>query len=110
MKQYVHKALALRKWVKVAHHIPGRVRLKYKLGLVAHFASYKSSDIEQALASIDAFHHYKLNPSTGSIVIEYDATLVNPEWIDALFSDSQDVAEQAAWSLVSCLSVNGDEE
>ncbi len=110
MKQYVDKALKLRKWVKVGHHIPGRVRLKYKLGLVAHIASYRSDDIEQAITSIPAFKNYKLNSATGSVVIEYDADQVPPEWIDSLFSDSDQVAEQACHAIVERLNVNGEHE
>ena len=83
MKQHVDTALKLRSWVVIGHHIPGRVRLKYKLGIVAQLAKFKSQDIEHALASIPAFKNYKLNSATGSILIEYDAQQINPEWINA---------------------------
>lgn len=108
MKQYVDKALKLRKWVKVGHHIPGRVRLKYKLGIVAHLASYRSDDIESTLASIPAFKNYKLNSATGSIVIEYDANQIQPSWVDALFSESDQDAENACYAIAERLNSNGD--
>ncbi|NOH30962.1 MULTISPECIES: HMA2 domain-containing protein [Vibrio] len=110
MKQYVEKALKLRKWVKVGHHIPGRVRLKYKLGIVAHIANFRSDDIEQAIASISAFKNYKLNSATGSIVIEYDATQIEPKWVDMLFAGSEQDAERACYAIAERLNLNGESE
>ncbi|MDA0149032.1 HMA2 domain-containing protein [Vibrio sp. LaRot3] len=107
MKQHVETALKLRSWVVIGHHIPGRVRLKYKLGIVAQLAKFKTQDIERALASIPAFKNYKLNSVTGSILIEYDASLVNPEWINALFSESDLHAEQACYAIAESLNLNG---
>ena len=108
MNQYIDQALKLKKWVKVGHHIPGRVRLKYKFGLVAHLARYKSGEIEQVIASIPAFKNYQLNTATGSIVIEYDATLIDAHRIDEMFSDSSDIAEQACHALAQQLSQDGE--
>ncbi|MGF1765342.1 HMA2 domain-containing protein [Aliivibrio kagoshimensis] len=108
MNQYVEQALKLKKWVKVGHHIPGRVRLKYKFGLVAQLAKFKSSEIEKVLASIPAFKNYQLNTATGSIVIEYDATLIDAQRVDEMFSDSCEVAEQACHALAQQLSQGGE--
>ncbi|WP_084659652.1 HMA2 domain-containing protein [Vibrio sonorensis] len=108
MKQHVDKALSLRKWVQVGHHIPGRVRLKYTLGIVAHLARFRSNDIEQTLASIPAFKHYKLNPATGSVLIEYDEKTISPAWIDALFSGSESEAEQACYAIAERLNLTGE--
>ncbi|MBO0215327.1 cation transporter [Vibrio sp. Vb2880] len=108
MKSYVDQALKLRKWVSIGHHIPGRVRLKYKLGIVAHLAKFRAGDIEQAIASIPAFKHYQLNNVTGSILIEYDAATINPQSIEALFSESDQVAEQACYAIAEQLDLNGE--
>lgn len=99
MNQYVKQALKLRKWVKIGHHIPGRVRLKYKLGLLAQLSSYRSHDIEKALESVPAFKNYQLNAATGSIVIEYDPIAIEPSWINALFSDNEENAELACYKI-----------
>lgn len=105
MKQHIDKALKLRKWVSIGHHIPGRVRLKYKLGIIAQLASFRNKEIEQAIASVPAFKNYKINEATGSIVIEYDATSIQPSTIDALFSDSAVEAEQACYALAEQLNL-----
>ena len=108
MSEYLDKALKLRKWVKVGHHIPGRIRLKYKLGIVAQLATYRSDEIEQSLTDFPALKQYKINKSTGSIVIEYDAELLNPASVDDLFSASDGVVEQAFHAITKQLNLNGD--
>lgn len=107
MDIYIKKALKLRRWVMIGHHIPGRIRLKYKLGLVAQFATMKTNDIEQTLASIPAFKNYTLNSATGSIVIEYDPQIIKPQWVDALFSPSPSDAEQACYAIAQRLRLDG---
>ncbi|MFT5879935.1 MAG: copper chaperone CopZ [Moritella sp.] len=103
MNDYIKKALALRKLVGVSHHIPGRIRLNYKVGIIAHLAKLKTSEIESSLQQIPAFKRYKLNMATGSIVIEYDTSIVTPHVIEAIFSTSDSTAEQACQELAASL-------
>ncbi|WED24673.1 cation transporter [Vibrio sp. JC009] len=107
MNKNVETALKLRSWVQVAHHIPGRVRLKYKLSIIAHLARFNAGDIKRALDDIPAFRNYKLNSSTGSILIEYDPGLVSPALIEELFSPDDNIAERACYALADCLNLNG---
>lgn len=103
----VELALKLRSWVKVAHHIPGRVRLKYKLGIIAHLAHFNAHDIERFLDDIPALRHYKLNSNTGSILIEYDTGVIQPALIEELFSPDDAIAERACYDLADCLNIDG---
>jgi len=107
MNKHIKMILKLRSWVRLVHHIPGRFRLKYKLGIVAHLVRFNSTDIERTLDNIPAFKHYKLNSSTGSIIIEYDAALVKPAYIEALFSPDDVVVKQACLDLANCLNLDG---
>ena len=107
MNQYITTALKLRRLVTVGHHIPGRIRLKYKLGILAHLATFKSADVEQALQNIPAFKKYTINNATGSLLIEYDAGIIAPAMIEALFSESDHEAEQACIALAACMDIDG---
>ncbi|WP_261824885.1 HMA2 domain-containing protein [Vibrio neonatus] len=108
MNQYVSRVLKLRKWVKISHHIPGRVRLKYKLGIIAQLSTFKSQDIEKALQSVPAFKNYQLNPKTGSILIEYDPIAIEPDWIESLFSDNESDVEAACHKIAERVNNSGD--
>lgn len=96
-------ALKLKSWVKISHHIPGRIRLKYKLSIIAHLARFNVKDIEKSLDEITAFKNYKVNPSTGSILIEYDSELVSPLLISDLFSSDDAIVERAYYDIAELI-------
>ncbi|MFC3187231.1 HMA2 domain-containing protein [Shewanella intestini] len=97
----------MRRWVVIAHHVPGRIRLKYKLGLVAQLMQFNLSNVDEVIEQVPAFLSYKLNKSTGSIVIEYDAKLVTPQWVEQLFGESDEQAKQAYFAFAQYLSDQG---
>ena len=107
MKNQIDMALKLRRMVTIAHHIPGRIRLKYKLGILAHLARFNAQEIEDGLASVPAFKSYRLNHATNSILIEYDASVVPPVVINALFSEVDAEAENACVALGQLVETNG---
>ncbi len=103
----IEKALKLRSWVKISHHIPGRIRLKYRLSIIAHLARFNEQDISNTLDKVPALRNYQLNKTTGSILIEYDASVVNPVLLDDLFSGDDSTAKRACYDLADCLNING---
>ncbi len=107
MNKNIETALKLRRWVSIGHHIPGRIRLKYKFGLLAHFTKFSTSEIDQAIQKIPALKNYKLNSVTGSLVIEYDVKQIKPQQIEALFSESEHEAKQAYYALSDSLDIDG---
>ncbi|WP_422462654.1 MULTISPECIES: hypothetical protein [unclassified Endozoicomonas] len=106
MHKHIKQALMLRRWVAIGHHFPGRIRLKYKLGILTKLVGFKVADIETVLSDIPAFKNYKLNSATDSVVIDYDAETINPQWVDALFCESEADAEQACYRIARCLELD----
>ncbi|AMO55105.1 hypothetical protein GZ77_12005 [Endozoicomonas montiporae] len=107
MKKYIGQALKLLRWVILRHHFPGRIRLTYKSGIFPQLLSYKSTDVEKILANMPAFKNYKIKNSTNSIVIEYDASVIRPEWINAMFSESDTEAKKACYEVARQLKSEG---
>ncbi|PSW18115.1 hypothetical protein C9I98_18220 [Photobacterium sanctipauli] len=68
-------------------------------------ASLNRNEIEQALLKIPALKHYKINNATGSLLVEYDATLIKPQLLEALFSRSDQEAKQACYALSAYLAL-----
>lgn len=101
MKSYIDEVLKIRRWVTIGHHIPGRIRLKYKHGIFASFAKFNSADLEAALGQVPFVESYKLNESTGSLLLEYDPSVVQPQLLDTLFSESVDEVQAACQQLAS---------
>ncbi len=107
MDKYLTKVLKMRRWVEIAHHIPGRIRLKYKVGLMAQLMQYNLKDVDDVVAQIPAFLSYKLNKSTGSIVIEYNPELISAAVINDLFGESDERATDAYHLLAEYLQAEG---
>ncbi|NKF49064.1 cation transporter [Shewanella sp. WXL01] len=107
MEKYLEKVMKMRRWVVIGHHIPGRVRLKYKLGIVAQLMQFNLQNVDDVIAQIPAFRSYKLNKATGCIVIEYDANTLPLELVDDLFGESDQAAERAYFAIAQYLSGEG---
>ncbi|WP_055025537.1 HMA2 domain-containing protein [Shewanella japonica] len=107
MDKYLNKVIKMRRWVMIAHHIPGRIRLKYKLGIMSHLMQFNLQNVDDVIAQVPAFVSYKINKSTGSIVIEYNANLVKPELVDDLFAGTDEQAEHAYFALAQYLNAEG---
>jgi hypothetical protein len=87
-----------RPFIKVAHHIPGRIRLKAGLGILKVL---KKKDlpsigevegiIKDILDQINGVGEVRLNPKAGTIIIEYDSDLIHQHIFVDLFTGSDDL-------------------
>ncbi len=88
-----HKIVELEKYLDVAHHVPGRIRVKFSPLIltkpVALCAMRDHSELPAAITST------RVNMSARSVVIEYDPDEISPELIEELIQgqDSNKKAE-----------------
>lgn len=69
----------------IAHHVPGRIRVKLKPGAAAAETLAEAARFERALAAHPAIRSVALNPLARSCVIDYDSTILPPSfWIDLI--------------------------
>jgi len=59
----------------LAHHIPGRLRLR---SAVLKGNAFAIEEARRHLAQIDGVTSVKANPSTGSVLLEYDPNVISP--------------------------------
>lgn len=95
--------LTLRRFVEVAHHIPGRLRLRFSNKLVASLSQGKLSQLDAFCHPTGSLRRYQVNTGTGSIVIEYDATTVHPHILNQIFGSDGEQARQALQQLTVIL-------
>ncbi len=88
-KELYPTLLALRQFLTVAHHIPGRIRLKFNIGILQQLAGFDLGQAKGAISNFPALKDYRINLATSSVVIEYDHALVNPTLVDSLFADDE---------------------
>lgn len=88
-----HTLLKLRNYLSVAHHIPGRIRIKIKPDILGDpgalelaksmdFSSWKNGEGSSGIINS------RFNFGAGSLIIEYDYQIILPDLIGELFSTS----------------------
>ena len=71
--------LTLRRHLAIAHHIPGRIRLRLKGAALLQAGSIDTGALEQLLSAIDGIGEIRLNAAAGSVVIGYRIKRIPPE-------------------------------
>lgn len=96
--------MALRRFVEVAHHIPGRFRLRFTNRLIAGVSKSKLSALEELCGNNNCLKSYALNTATGSLILEYDAKQLSPALLDQLFGADDHQAQQALITILPIIS------
>ncbi|WP_333499339.1 HMA2 domain-containing protein [Kluyvera sp. CHPC 1.2972] len=96
--------LTLRRFVEVAHHIPGRLRLRFSSKLVASLSQGKLRQLDAYCSPEGYLRRYQINSETGSIVLEYDAAAIRPQILNQLFGQDGEQAQHALAQLAAILS------
>ena len=79
----IEALLKIAPYARIAHHIKGRVRLKFSLAAVKTIAGI---DIPTTLGNIPGIFNHRLNAHSGSVVIEYDSQIITPALWEELAS------------------------
>ncbi len=67
------------KYFSIAHHLPGRIRIKASLLKAAQLRKVKSDDISEVADTLPGIHSCRVNMKGLSAVIEYDKNIIPPE-------------------------------
>ena len=95
--------LTLRRFVEVAHHIPGRLRLRFSNKLIASLSQGKLKQLDADCHPEGYLRRYQINSDSGSIVLEYDAAAIRPQILNQLFGHDGEQAQQALEQLAAIL-------
>jgi len=76
--------LNLRKHIRIAHHIPGRIRLRIGAEAVTAAQGVEDDLIDRVLAAIGGIEDVRVNAMAGSAVISYQPEKIRPEWWQTL--------------------------
>lgn len=95
--------LTLRRFVEVAHHIPGRLRLRFSNKLIASLSQSKLKQLDAYCHPEGYLRRCEINSDTGSVVLEYDAAAIRPQILNQLFGHDGEQAQQALAQLAAIL-------
>lgn len=84
--------LAARRYCRIAHHVPGRLRLRFDpLGLTAALGG-RLAALDAALARVAGIERTELNVTACSLVIHYDTRRLEAASWDRLLTGSEAAA------------------
>lgn len=82
--------LGLRRHVDVAHHVPGRIRLKLAIAALAELPGFAPEPFLALLQQLPV-RIARVNMAALSVVVEYDPAVIAPaEWTTLLRGDASD--------------------
>lgn len=86
--------LALRNHLSIAHHIPGRIRLRIAPAVRKDVGGVDPKLFDRVMGAIDGIRDVRINAMAGSVVISYTTNEIEPSWWEMLVNgdDGQAIA------------------
>ncbi|MEQ8602097.1 MAG: hypothetical protein RIB45_02170 [Marivibrio sp.] len=84
--------LALRRHVSVAHHVPGRIRVRLAASALKEAKAVDRAAFDRILAALDGVKDVRVNAAAGSAVIAYDPARLPPKEWDRLLTADEETA------------------
>ena len=72
---------------EIAHHIPGRIRLRFNHSILTKLPKLNGieKEIQKIVNQIEAIKNIRLNLFAGSVVVQYDTDILPPDfWQEVL--------------------------
>ena len=70
--------------LRVVHHVRGRLRVRLHAGVLGWLAQWPNAEPESWLDRVPGITALHLNKAAASLVIEYDARRIPPQWWERL--------------------------
>jgi hypothetical protein len=84
--------LTLRRHLRIAHHIPGRIRLRAGPSIVKDLGVVDARVFDRVLGALHGIREFRANPRAGSIVVEYVPAEIRPDWWETLIHGDEAAA------------------
>lgn len=93
--------LAARRQLRIAHHVPGRLRIRFAPALMNDAPELSEAAALQALQGIAGVRAVSLRRATLSLVIDYDPSVIPPETWDTIVHGSDGEAREVLASFLA---------
>lgn len=103
---HLETLMDLREYITIKHHVPGRIRLKFGLKLLADPRAQALKQEAQTRAQPACIKDTKINMFTRTVIIEYDPAVIQPETLhEALTTEDEARFNELAAELEQVMSV-----
>lgn len=97
--------LELREMLSIAHHVPGRLRIKFDLRILKHPAFELFMSLEEKYKD-NGILKTRINPLARSLVLEYDPKRIKPLlWEDFFGSNDEEYVIELSQNIAKIFSV-----
>ena len=84
--------LDLRRHLTIAHHVPGRIRLKLDVAALRHLPRLDPAPFKELVGRVRGMRAARINAPALSVVVEYDASVIPAAaWQRLLVGDRAEV-------------------
>lgn len=98
----VHSLATLRGFVRIVHHVPGRLRVRLAPAALQRRADGVSvEELCRRIESIEGVRRLRISPTTLSAVVEYDSDVLRPRLWDSLIDGPEDALRLALEALTT---------
>jgi len=97
-------------YLHIAHHVPGRIRVKASWSGATKLGSVDEQELTIIVASIPGIVGYRINKKALSVIIEYDTDVLSPQLWEEVASVGQYPGKRDAVrdQLLTLLDTNAD--
>lgn len=85
--------LELRRYIVVAHHVPGRIRLKLRPVVLPMLPKVDASPYAELLGRLSGVKAMRVNRAALSAIVEYDTSVISMSDWNRLLAGDQDEVE-----------------
>lgn len=86
------RLLGLRTHIQIAHHIPGRIRLRLLPSVLGSATGFDRRLLQLPFAALKGIRSVRINPAALTAVIEYDTAILPADWWQTAIAGSEDQA------------------
>jgi len=99
--------LPLRQYVRIVHHIPGRLRVRLTNGGIAAARKFDLTRFRHLLEKVPAVRDLQVSAASLSVVIHYDKSAIAPALWEDLIEGTAPDAQSAIRTLESAIKEGG---
>lgn len=92
--------MKLRKHIKIAHHVPGRIRVRLMLSALKQLPDIDPAILESLQTEAQGIDEVRINRVAGSAAISYDTTKILPASWETIINGEHELAEQTLLKLL----------
>ena len=92
--------MQLRDHIKIAHHVPGRIRVRLMLSALKQFPDVDPTILESLQSEAEGIKDIRVNRAAGSAAISYDPQIIPQASWETIINGEPEIAKKTLLKLI----------